>query len=61
MEKYKFQFLVAFMIAGLMGCGDAQQNAHQNNSLDTSTSNPTSTKKTDMITQKITPCLWVDK
>ena len=60
MKKYKLNFLTAFVIAGLMGCGDAQQNSHKNNNIDTIT-NQTLAKKTDMITQKITPCLWVDK
>jgi len=43
-----------------MSCGNAQQNAHKNNTIDT-ISNQTLTKNTDMITQKITPCLWVDR
>jgi predicted 3-demethylubiquinone-9 3-methyltransferase (glyoxalase superfamily) len=60
MKKYKFKFLTSVVIAGLMGCGDAQQHSHNNNNMDT-ISNQTSAKKTDMITQKITPCLWVDK
>lgn len=59
MNKYNFKFLIALVIAGLMGCGDAQQNAHTNNNIDT-ISNQTSAKNTVMITQKITPCLWVE-
>jgi predicted 3-demethylubiquinone-9 3-methyltransferase (glyoxalase superfamily) len=43
-----------------MGCGNSQQNSHKNDKIDT-TSNQTLTKKPDMIMQKITPCLWVDK
>ncbi len=60
MKKYKLKFLTALATAGIMGCGDSQQNSHKTNNIDT-ISNQTSAKKTDMITQKITPCLWVDK
>jgi predicted 3-demethylubiquinone-9 3-methyltransferase (glyoxalase superfamily) len=60
MKKYKLKFLTALVIAGIMGCGDSQQNSHKTNNIDT-ISSQTSAKKTDMITQKITPCLWVEK
>jgi predicted 3-demethylubiquinone-9 3-methyltransferase (glyoxalase superfamily) len=60
MKKYKLKFLTALVIASLMGCGDSQQNSHKNNNIDT-ISNQTLAKKTDMISQKITPCLWVEK
>ena len=53
-------FFTAFMIANLMGCGNAQQHADNNSKTDTTT-NQTVTKKTDLIMHKITPCLWVDK
>ncbi|MBI2273298.1 MAG: VOC family protein [Bacteroidetes bacterium] len=43
-----------------MGCGNSQQTAANNSNIDTIT-NQTLLKKPDMITQKITPCLWVDK
>lgn len=43
------------MIATLMGCG----NSHNDSKID-STSNQTLNKKTGMIPQKITPCLWVE-
>jgi predicted 3-demethylubiquinone-9 3-methyltransferase (glyoxalase superfamily) len=59
MKKYKLKFLTALLIAGLLGCGDSQQNTHQNGKNDT-TSNQTLNKKPDMIVQKITPCLWVE-
>jgi predicted 3-demethylubiquinone-9 3-methyltransferase (glyoxalase superfamily) len=58
MKKYKLKFLTALMIAGLMSCGDSQQNAHNNTG---TISKQTSEKTTGMITQKITPSLWVDK
>lgn len=59
MKKYRLKFLTALLIVCLMGCGGSQQNSHKNGKIDT-TSNQTLTKKSDMITQKITPCLWVE-
>jgi predicted 3-demethylubiquinone-9 3-methyltransferase (glyoxalase superfamily) len=59
MKKYKVKFLTALVIASLMGCGDSKQNSHKNNNTDTISNQP-SVKKTDMIKQKITPCLWVE-
>jgi predicted small lipoprotein YifL len=60
MKKYTLTFLTALALASLMGCGDSQQHSHKNKSIDT-ISNHTLARKTDMSTQKITPCLWVDK
>ncbi len=59
MRKYRFKFLTALVITCLTGCGDARQHSDKNKSIDTS-SGGTLTKKTDMISQKITPCLWVE-
>ena len=59
MRKYTLKFLTALVIASLIGCGNSQQNFPKNKIVDT-TSNETVTKKTDMISQKITPCLWVE-
>jgi predicted 3-demethylubiquinone-9 3-methyltransferase (glyoxalase superfamily) len=59
MKKYRLTFLAALIIAILMGCENSQQNSHKNSKNDTA-SNQTLVKKTDMITQKITPCLWVE-
>lgn len=53
--KNTLKLLSAVTIATVMGCGNSQQNAHENSKTDTTTS-----KKTDMISQKITPCLWVE-
>ena len=44
------------ILASLTGCGNSQQKADKNSKMDTIAS-----KKTSAITQKITPCLWVDK
>jgi predicted 3-demethylubiquinone-9 3-methyltransferase (glyoxalase superfamily) len=59
MRKYMLKFLIALVIANLIGCGNSQQNSLKNKNLDR-TSNETLTKKTDMISQKLTPCLWVE-
>jgi predicted 3-demethylubiquinone-9 3-methyltransferase (glyoxalase superfamily) len=60
MKTYKFKFLTALAIASLMACGGSRQDSHKTTNMDT-LSNQTLTKNTDMITQKITPCLWVEK
>ena len=52
MKAYKLKFLTVLVIASLIGCGDSQQNSHQNNNIDT-ISNETLAKKPNMITQKI--------
>jgi predicted 3-demethylubiquinone-9 3-methyltransferase (glyoxalase superfamily) len=53
--KNTLKLLTAVSIATLMGCGNFQQNAHENSNTDTTT-----TKKTEMISQKITPSSWVE-
>jgi predicted 3-demethylubiquinone-9 3-methyltransferase (glyoxalase superfamily) len=60
MKKKIIKLLTAVMIANLMSCGNAQQNANNNSTID-STTHQTATKKADSVTRKITPCLWVDK
>jgi predicted 3-demethylubiquinone-9 3-methyltransferase (glyoxalase superfamily) len=59
MKKYGLNILVALTIVGVMGCGNPQQNSNNDSKIDT-TSNQTITNKTDMIKQKITPCLWAE-
>ncbi|MES2556257.1 MAG: VOC family protein [Bacteroidota bacterium] len=59
MKKYGLKMLVAFIIVNATGCGNSQQNADNNNKIDT-TANQMLTNKTDVIKQKITPCLWVE-
>lgn len=59
MKKHTLQLLTAVIIANLFGCGNSQQNSHENSNTDT-TSNQTLVNQTDMIKQKITPCLWVE-
>lgn len=60
MKKKILGFWAVCIIANLMGCRNPQQNAANNSNTDTII-NQTATKKPAMITQKITPCLWVDK
>lgn len=60
MKKYTLQLLIVFLVAGLMACGDAQQSSVKDSKNDT-TNHQTSTEKTGVIKQKITPALWVDK
>ena len=58
MKKHAVKFFTAFMITALFGCGNSQQHPNKNNKIDTI---PNQTNKSDMMKQKITPCLWVDK
>ena len=59
MRKYRLPFLTALAVMSLMGCGESQQPSPQNKNT-ASTSNETLIKKNAMISQKITPCLWVE-
>lgn len=59
MKKFGFNMLATLVVVSVMGCGNAQQNAHNNSNVDT-TADQTSANKTGMINQKITPCLWVE-
>lgn len=58
MKNHLLKFSAAFIIASLMGCGNSEQHAH-NSKIDT-TSDQSLAKKTVSVTQKITPCLWVE-
>ena len=58
MKMYAYKFLTTLIIVNAMSCGNSQQDSHESTR---TTSNQTVTNKTDMITQKITPCLWVDR
>lgn len=57
MKKYILGFFTTLVIFNLVGCGDTHQNATQNSD---SISNQNLTKNTTMISQKITPSLWVE-
>lgn len=59
MKKYILIFLTVLVITSLMSCGNSQQNSDNKSKID-STANQTLTNKTNMIKQKITPCLWVE-
>ena len=54
------KILIILLIASLIGCRDSKQNSIKNSKFE-STSSKTINKNSDMIKQKITPCLWVDK
>jgi predicted 3-demethylubiquinone-9 3-methyltransferase (glyoxalase superfamily) len=54
------KILIILLIASLIGCRDSKQNSIKNSKFE-STSGKTINKNSDMIKQKITPCLWVDK
>jgi predicted 3-demethylubiquinone-9 3-methyltransferase (glyoxalase superfamily) len=59
MKKYGLKILIALTMVNAMGCGNSQQNSSNKSKID-STANQILTNKTDMIKQKITPCLWVE-
>lgn len=59
MKKYTHIFLMSLIVVMLTSCTNSKRQSSKNNKV-VSTSNDTLTKKTDMITQKITPCLWVE-
>jgi predicted 3-demethylubiquinone-9 3-methyltransferase (glyoxalase superfamily) len=54
------KILIAVLIVNFISCKDGKQNADKNSNLN-AIANSVETKKTSSITQKITPCLWVDK
>jgi predicted 3-demethylubiquinone-9 3-methyltransferase (glyoxalase superfamily) len=54
------KILIILIITSLIGCRDSKQNSIKNSKFE-STSSKTINKNSDMIKQKITPCLWVDK
>ena len=60
MKYYKLKILTSLIIANIIGCTNTQQTVPNSSKTET-TSNQTLANKTDMIKQKITPSLWVDK
>lgn len=60
MKKYKLNLLAVLAIVHLMSCENPQQNSYESGKAD-STSNLTVSNENNMITQKITPSLWIDK
>ena len=58
MKHPLFTWLTAATITTATGCGNAQQHTPENSNLDTVSHQP---NNTEMIKQKITPSLWVDK
>ena len=60
MKKSIFTFLIALLLMSVMSCNKSREDKLNNSTSDTA-SNKALTKKTEIIEQKITPCLWVDK
>lgn len=59
MKKYILQLLTAVILTNLFSCGNSQQNSNESNKTNTD-SIQTSPNKTNMISQKITPSIWVE-
>lgn len=59
MKEYILKFLSALIIVSLIGCGNSQQNSDKSSNID-STAKQSLVKNSDMSSQKITPCLWVE-
>lgn len=60
MKNYSLKFLATLVMLNLLlSCGNSQKNSDKTSNIDT-TSSQTLTKKPDMISQKITPCIWVE-
>lgn len=59
MKKYIIQLLLAAILTNLFSCGNSQQNSNKSDKINTN-SMQTSTNKTNMISQKITPSIWVE-
>lgn len=59
MKNDRLHLLAALLIVTTMGCGNAQQHTHDHSKSDT-TASQTPTNDTNLIAQKITPCLWVE-
>lgn len=57
MRKFIPDFLTLLVLAGLLGCGNADQHAQAE--VDT-TANKKPASNSVMISQRITPCLWVE-
>lgn len=59
MKKCITKFLIAVIVVTAVSCGQTPQTAQNDSKVDT-TSYQTPTNSTNMNTQKITPCLWVE-
>jgi len=59
MKKFGLKILLLLIIVHLIACGNSQQHIHHKSNIDT-TANQTMANKTELIKQKITPCLWVE-
>jgi hypothetical protein len=60
MKKYIFKSVFVLIIMNQISCGNSQQDSQKDSKIDT-TSNQSLTKKTNSMTQKITPCFGLIK
>lgn len=60
MKTYKLLSFTALMVSAVMGCRNSEQNSKSNSKVD-ETVNKTLNESSNLIEQKITPCLWVEK
>jgi predicted 3-demethylubiquinone-9 3-methyltransferase (glyoxalase superfamily) len=60
MKNDRMKFLATLIIMSLLGCTDTQQTATNTGKIEIN-SNQILANKSDMIKQKITPSLWIDK
>ncbi|HET8962567.1 MAG TPA: VOC family protein [Chitinophagales bacterium] len=58
MRKHSLKIFAAWLLAGTIGCGN--QDSQKDSRMDTPSHQDLSKKTNNMITQKITPCLWID-
>lgn len=59
MKKYLIRLLATALIINVMSCGNSQPNANNGSKID-SAAKQSLAKNSDMNSQKITPCLWVE-
>jgi predicted 3-demethylubiquinone-9 3-methyltransferase (glyoxalase superfamily) len=59
MKKSILKFFTAILIAHLFSCGNARDQSNNNSKSDTISHQPI-TKKSDSISPRISPCLWVE-
>ncbi len=60
MKKYTLIFLNVVLLVSAVGCGNSEQKSSKESTKE-ATAKQSLTPKPTSITQKITPCLWVDK
>lgn len=59
MKKFVVIIFAVLAMVNIVGCGSSQQDNNKKSKIDT-TAIQTSENKTEVIKQKITPCIWVE-